>query len=80
MRHRLLAMFAWFGTLWSPPPLDETAEQAAIVWLQSGMQGKPPAGATTTNEFIRFLRARFEPLRAQAAQSDPATDRCFGRF
>jgi hypothetical protein len=49
------------------------------------MQGKPPNGATTTNAtttnaFIHFLRAGFEPLRAQAAQSDPTTNRRFGNF
>jgi S-formylglutathione hydrolase len=80
MRPRLHAMFAWFGSLWNPVPLDAVAEQAATVWLQSGMQGKPPVGATTTNAFIHFLRARFEPLRAQAAQTDPTINRSFGRF
>lgn len=80
MRPRLCAMFAWFGSLWNPMPLDTAAEQAATVWLESGMQGKPPAGATATNAFIRFLRARFEPLRAQAAQRDPSTSRVFGTF
>jgi S-formylglutathione hydrolase len=80
MRHRLRTMFAWFGSLWNPAPLDAAAEHAATVWLQSGMQGKPPAGATTTNAFIRFLRARFEPIRTQATQSDPTTSRNFGRL
>lgn len=80
MRPRLCAMFAWFGSLWNPAPLDAEAEQAATVWLNSGMQGKPPAGATNSSAFISFLRDRFEPLRAQAAQSDPTTNRGFGRF
>lgn len=80
MRPRLCAMFTWFGSLWNPAPLDAAAEQTATAWLQSGMQGKPPAGATTTNAFIRFLRAGFEPLRAKAAQSDPTTNRGFGQF
>jgi hypothetical protein len=44
------------------------------------MPGKPPAGAATTNAFIQFLRARFEPIRAQAAQTDPTTNRIFGRL
>jgi hypothetical protein len=68
------------GSLWNPPPPDAAADQAATVWLQSGMQGKPPAGATTTNAFVHFLRAGFEPLRAQAALKDPTTNRRFGRF
>ena len=59
MRPRLRAMFTWIGDLLNPPPVDEAAEQAATLWLESGMQGKPPAGATTTNAFIRFLRARY---------------------
>jgi S-formylglutathione hydrolase len=80
MRPRLRAMFAWFGSLWNPMPLDAAAEQSAAIWLESGMQGKAPAGATTTNSFIRFLRARFEPIRAAAAEKDPSTNRRFGLF
>lgn len=78
MRPRLHAMLAWFGTLWNPAPKDALAEQAATGWLQSGMQGKPPAGATTTRAFIQFLRARFEPIRAAAAKEDATTNRRFG--
>jgi S-formylglutathione hydrolase len=80
MRPRLRAMFSWFGTLWNPTLPDATAEQSATVWLQSGMAGKPPAGATTTNAFISFLRARFEPIRTAAAKKDPTTDRRLGLF
>jgi S-formylglutathione hydrolase len=80
MRPRLRAMFAWLGSLWTAPQPDAAAEQAATEWLQSGMQGKPPAGATATNAFIRFLRAGFEPLRAQAAQNDSTTNRRLGLF
>ncbi len=78
MRPRLRDMFVWLGSLWNAPPSDAVAEQAATVWLQSGMQGKPPAGATATNAFIRFLRAGFESRRAEAAQRDPTTSRTFG--
>ena len=77
---RLRAMFAWFGSLWRPPQPDTALEESATVWLESGMQGRPPAGATTTNAFIHFLRARFEPIRDQAARSDPTTNRIFGRL
>ena len=80
MRPRLRAMFAWFGSVWNAATLDSTAEQAATAWLESGMQGKPPAGATATEAFIRYLRARFEPLRAKAAQRDPTTNRTFGKL
>ena len=80
MLPRLHAMFASLAGLWTPSPQDAQAEQAAAVWLESGMAGKPPAGVTTTGAFIRFLRARFDPLRAQAAQTDPTTNRRFGQF
>jgi S-formylglutathione hydrolase len=77
---RLRAMFAWFGSPWNPAQPDTAVEQSATRWLESGMQGKPPAGATTTNAFIHFLRASFEPLRSEAARSDPTTNRIFGRL
>lgn len=80
MRPRLCTMFGWLGSLRTELSLDTAAEQTATIWLQSGMQGKLPAGATTTNAFIRFLRSRFEPLRAQAAEIDPTTKRRFGVF
>jgi len=78
MLPRLRAMFAWFGTLWHPPLPDAAAEQSAAGWLESGMQGKPPARATTTKAFLHFLRTRFEPIRAAAANEDPTTNRRFG--
>jgi S-formylglutathione hydrolase len=80
MRPRLRAMLAWFGTLWNPMRTDVAVEQSAARWLESGMKGKPPAGATTTQAFLRFLRARFEPIRAAGAKEDPSTNRRFGLF
>jgi S-formylglutathione hydrolase len=80
MRPRLARMFAWLAAFLNPAPLDAAAEQAASAWLSAGMQGTPPAGATATVAFIRFLRARFEPLRARAAAEDPDTLRAFGRL
>jgi S-formylglutathione hydrolase len=78
MRPRLRAMFAWLGALLHMTAGDAAIEQAAAAWVESGMQGKPPAGATTTNAFIGSLRARFEPLRAKAAERDPTTMRRLG--
>ena len=78
MRPRLEAMFAWIGSLWSEAPIDSAAESAALAWLQSGMRNKPPAGATATNAFVKFLRTSFEPIRAQASEADPTTMRRFG--
>ena len=78
MRPRLAAMFSWLSSIWQRPAIDSAAEQNAINWLESGMQGRPPAGATTTHAFIQFLRKRFEPIRSQAAQLDPTTTRRYG--
>ena len=80
MRPRLRAMFAWLGSLWNPSVADAAVEQAATEWIASGMRGKPPAGATTTKAFIESLRARFEPLRAQAAESDETARRRYGKL
>jgi S-formylglutathione hydrolase len=77
---RMFAMFVWLGSLWNPAAVDAATEQAAAVWLQSGMQGKPPAGATTTEAFIHSMRSGFEPLRARAAEHDASTKRRFGVF
>jgi len=78
MRPRLRAMFEWFKTLWHPTLPDAVVEQSATGWLQSGMKGRPPAGATTTEAFLQFLRARLEPIRATAAKEDPTTYRRLG--
>ncbi|HEX4164267.1 MAG TPA: hypothetical protein VHZ55_02235 [Bryobacteraceae bacterium] len=78
MRPRLAALFSWLSSVWKEPTLDAAAEENATRWLQSGMQGKPPPGATTTRAFIQFLRSRFEPIRSEAAQLDPSTNRRFG--
>jgi S-formylglutathione hydrolase len=78
MRPRLRAMLAWFGPLWNPKLTDAAVEQSATGWLQAGMKGKPPAGATTTKAFLQFLRTRLEPIRAAAAKEDPTTNRRFG--
>jgi S-formylglutathione hydrolase len=80
MRPRLHAMFAWLGSIWNPPTVDVAIERAASAWLESGMQGKAPAGTTTSAAFIDFLRARFEPLRAEAARRDPTTEQIFGHL
>jgi len=78
MRPRLRAMFAWLGEVLRPPLANAALEQAATEWLQSGMRSKPPAGATTTQAFINFMRAQFVPLRAKAAESDASVKRRYG--
>jgi len=78
MRPRMRAMFAWIAAVLRPPVADPAVEEAAAAWLGSGMQGKPPAGATTSDAFIRFMRARFEPLREKAAQTDPTVKCRYG--
>jgi len=74
MRPRLCAMFTWFGSPWSPAPLNAAAEQTATAWLQSGMRGKPPAGATTTNaSFVPGSnRSGQRPRRATPPQTAPS--------
>jgi S-formylglutathione hydrolase len=77
MRPRMRSMFAWLGRAWNS---DDAVEAATRIWIESGMQGKPPAGATTTQAFIEFLRTRFEPVRAEAAKIDPTTARRLGKL
>jgi hypothetical protein len=71
-------MFSWIATVLRPPVADSAMEEAAAAWLGSGMQGKPPAGATTSEAFIRYMRARFKPLREKASESDPTVKRRYG--
>jgi S-formylglutathione hydrolase len=78
MRPRLRAMLAWFGPVWNPELTDAVVEQSATGWLQSGMKGKPPVGATSTRAFLQFLHTHLEPIRAAAAKEDPTTNRRFG--
>jgi S-formylglutathione hydrolase len=80
MLPRLSRMFTWLGSLLRPAALDAAAEERAKAWLQSGMEGKPPAGATTTAAFIASLRERFQHRRLVAAASDPNTLRHLGRM
>jgi S-formylglutathione hydrolase len=80
MRQRMQRMFAWLGSIWKPANADPALEQATTAWLQSGMTGKPPAGATTTDAFVSHLRAVLESLRARAAETDPSTYRRFRVF
>jgi hypothetical protein len=66
---RLHEMFAWFGSLWNPAPLDTAAEQSAAVWLQSGMQASlPPVQQLPARSSIFFVpvsnRAALRPRRA----------------
>ena len=80
MRPRLARMFSWLGALLRPSAVDSAAEEAAKDWLKSGMQGKPPAGATTTAAYIAFLRSRFQHLRTVTASMDPNTVRHLGKM
>ena len=80
MRPRLRSMFTWLGSLSKAPSYDSVAEHDAAAWVETGMQGKPPAGATGTQTFIDFLRTRFDVVRSQTAQTDPTANRRFGQF
>ena len=79
MRPRLCAMFAWFRSLWRPATSSDAEEEAARLWLEAGMKGKPPAGATTTNAFIRFLQqlSRSAPKRRRWIRQQLAVSEFF---
>ena len=82
MRPRMLAMLAWTGAALNtlrPAATEPNAEEKAVTaWIDNGMSGQPPAAAPASKEFIRILRAQMQPLRDQAAKSDPTTHRRFG--
>jgi len=60
---RMRAMFGWLSGV-----LGEGQEPAA--------KGDP--ASPTSNEFLRMVRAQLQPLRDQAAATDPATHRRYG--
>ena len=82
LRPRMRAMYAWVGsavTAWQSKRAEPTAEEQAVTaWIEGGMAGKPPAAASSSNEFVRILRAQLQPLRDQAASSDATTNRRYG--
>ena len=79
MRPRMRAMYTWVGSVMSAlrsKTVEPTAEERAVsAWIEGGMAGSPPAAAPTSQEFLRILRAQFQPLRGQAADADPTTNR-----
>lgn len=80
MRPRLRTLFTWLAGILAPPVSDPTIEEPAAAWLKSGMQGKPPVGATTSEAFIQFMRERFQSVRTETAKNDPTVARRFGKL
>ena len=82
MRPRMRAMYLWVGAAISElrsKPAEPTPEERAVnAWIERGMAGNPPPAAPSTQEFIRILRAQFQPLRDRARSSDPTTSRRYG--
>jgi S-formylglutathione hydrolase len=82
MRPRMRVMYTWVGTVMSAlrsKTVEPTAEEQAVsAWIEGGMSGKPPAAAPTSQEFLRILRAQFQPLRDGAAAADPTGSRRYG--
>ena len=82
MRPRMRAMYAWVGSVLNArrSRTTESDAEARVVsaWIESGMTGSPPAAPPSSPEFLRILRAQFEPLRRQAAASDPSVRRRYG--
>lgn len=79
---RMRAAYAWVGSIFrelrsaGAPP--SAGDQAVTEWIESGMQGTPPAVSPSSREFLRIVRAQLRPLRDRAAASDPATTRRYG--
>lgn len=82
MRPRMRAMYTWVGSVMNAQRTksgEPTAESRAVsAWIETGMAGHPPAAAPSSDEFLRILRAQFQPLRDQAARSDGTTNRRYG--
>jgi S-formylglutathione hydrolase len=82
LRPRMRAMYHWVGSvvtaLRSEKADPNAEEQAVSAWIEGGMTGQPPAAAPSSSEFVRILRAQFQPLPEKAAVSDPSVDRRYG--
>jgi S-formylglutathione hydrolase len=80
---RMRAAFAWVGAaidaLGAAGLAGPTADELAVTaWIENGRAGNPPPAPSSSKEFIRILRAQLEPIREQAARSDPSTIRRYG--
>jgi S-formylglutathione hydrolase len=79
---RMREAFTWLGsmiTALGAAPADPTADELAVTaWIENGRAGNPPPVPPSSREFIRILRAQLEPIREQAATSDPSTSRRYG--
>jgi S-formylglutathione hydrolase len=82
MRPRMRAMYAWVGSVLNAlqsTAAETTAEERAVnAWIDSGMKGNPPVAAPPSKEFLSIVRAQLQPIRDQAAASDPTTTRKYG--
>jgi S-formylglutathione hydrolase len=82
MRPRMHAMFKWTGAVLTAlrcVPEDPTPSDHAITaWIESGLAGPPPPVPPSSREFLRMVRAHLASARAQAAATDPSTNRRFG--
>jgi S-formylglutathione hydrolase len=82
LRPRMRAMYTWVGSVISAlraETLEPTAEEQAVsAWIEAGMAGNPPTAAPTSKEFLRILRAQFQPFRDRAASADTTTNRRYG--
>jgi S-formylglutathione hydrolase len=80
---RMRAAFEWLGStlsaLGTPAAAGPTAGELAVTaWIENGRTGNPPPAQPSSKEFIRIVRAQIEPIREQAARSDPSTSRRYG--
>jgi S-formylglutathione hydrolase len=80
---RMHAAFTWLGAVISAQraaaAAEPTSDELAVsAWIKSGRNGNPPPVPPSSKEFIRILRAQLEPIREQAAISDPSANRRYG--
>jgi S-formylglutathione hydrolase len=82
LRPRMHAMYKWVGSvlegLRSAQLAPTAAERAVSEWIDGGSVGTPPTAAPTSKEFLRMLRAQFQPLRDRAMKSDSTARRRYG--
>ena len=80
---RMREAFAWVGSalnaLGPAAGAGPTADELAVTaWIRNGRVGNPPPAPPSSKEFIRILRAQLQPIREEAARSDPSTSRRYG--
>ena len=82
---RIRDSFAWLGAvslqLQRAATESPTADERAVSeWIERGLMGEPPPVDSSSEAFIRILRAQLKPVRDQAGSVDPTTSRRYGKL